>query len=283
MKEPRNPYRDADNRPRLLRSVAAFVDILGYVDLIQSARTLGKEGEILNVLRASLDTAFQSVKITKELWAGAPAPWLLKAFSDNVVIGVPIREHPGLDLNLIAGRLGSLQLQLALQGFFVRGGIAVGDLYLDEEMAYGAALTDAYSTEQSVAVTPRIVLHESAEQAMNAEFKRIESFVPSLPAYNETFAQDADGGAFVNYLSGITEFEYDDRIYFDLLETHKSVVEAKLAEHSTNLKVLAKYLWSAQYHNFFCRELATHASEAERYLITVAAFLPIPSAIQRSP
>jgi len=274
----RNPYKDADGHPLLRKSVAVFVDMLGYADLIETAHKEAKDLDVLNLLRKSLDDAFQHINFSPEIWASAPAPWLVKSFSDNVVVGLPTREHDGLDVELISGRFGTFQLDLALEGFFVRGGIALGDLYLDEEIVFGPALIDAHNCESLQAVNPRVVLHGSAEKAIEAEFKRTEHLIPSMPAYNRCFCRDADGLLFVNYLSSITEFEYDDRIYFETLDRHRTSVEAKLSEFSTDTRILSKYLWSASYHNWFCDVLTPHDDEARSHKIDVPRFLPCPRA-----
>ncbi|WP_321897185.1 hypothetical protein [Burkholderia cepacia] len=47
---------------------------------------------------------------------------------------------------------------MALKGFFIRGGLAVDQLFMDENSVYGAALLEAYRLESKVAVNPVVVL-----------------------------------------------------------------------------------------------------------------------------
>ena len=65
------------------------------------------------------------------------------------------------ELDQVLSDIALLQLGLAHEGFFVRGGVAVGALYIDDDMVFGPGLLDAHDAEQN-AKTPRVVLHESA-------------------------------------------------------------------------------------------------------------------------
>jgi hypothetical protein len=53
--------------------------------------------------------------------------------------------------------LTSLSFELLCLGYFVRGAIALGKLYHDDEMVFGDALVRAYELETSVARFPRIL------------------------------------------------------------------------------------------------------------------------------
>lgn len=50
---------------------------------------------------------------------------------------------------------------MALQGFFIRGGLSVGTLFVDDNCVYGEALIDAYELESKVAVNPIVILCEN--------------------------------------------------------------------------------------------------------------------------
>ena len=87
-----NPYKSTS--PRLRLSVIAFVDVLGYVDLIREPRSPSENLELLARLHEALRRSRQ--------WLDGPASdrstreddeedlHALVAFTDNIVIGWPV-------------------------------------------------------------------------------------------------------------------------------------------------------------------------------------------------
>lgn len=69
---------------------------------------------------------------------------------------------------------------------------------------------------------------------------------------NRDLLIDSDGEWFVNYLeAAIGE---DEEKTTAILKRHKEVVEVKLNEFSKEYRILQKYLWVANYHNYFITE-----------------------------
>lgn len=52
---------------------------------------------------------------------------------------------------------------MTLEGFFVRGGVSIGDYYTNEYLSFGPALLEAHNIESCSAKTPRIVLSKDAK------------------------------------------------------------------------------------------------------------------------
>jgi len=251
---PRNPYLDEAGQPQLRRSVVVFVDILGYQDMTRRAIRSGDGQGFLRVLRETFSRAFAHLKITEDLWAGEPAPWTVKTFSDNIAIGYPILHRAGeAELAVITRRLGEFQLEMTLGGFFIRGAVAVGDLYMDDQMVFGPALLDAYDAEQRLARDPRIVLTESAMQALRDELKRYPEAGTSW--HHDAILCDADAQHFVNYLDGVVAYKremgYSDR---DAMARHREIITKRLTEFASDPPRWVKYVWAAGYHNCFCEK-----------------------------
>ena len=143
-------------------------------------------------------------------------------------------------------------MRLAIAGFFVRGGISVGALYMDDIVVYGHALLEAIDAEKKVAITPRIILAKSAKEAVKKQLK----FYPLKD--NETphvqyISKDVDGQYYVDYLQAvITAKEYFSRKRD--LKTHKEKIERQLKKNKANRLIWDKYVWVAQYHNNFCEQ-----------------------------
>jgi hypothetical protein len=79
----------------------------------------------------------------------------------------PILEDAELELGLGFNQVSYFQMLMTKEGFFVRGAIAVGELYMDDIEVFGAGLMDAYEAERSLARDPRIVHAASAQHAVN--------------------------------------------------------------------------------------------------------------------
>src|SRR5215467_7534321 len=78
----RNPYRSAKGGPRQRLSVAAFVDILGYTEMVRETVSAGESPLFLRRLKAALDRALKPIHpapdrfLDKDLYA-------VKVFTDS--------------------------------------------------------------------------------------------------------------------------------------------------------------------------------------------------------
>ena len=153
-------------------SVAAFVDILGYKDLIQN-ESQEREIELFNDLKNTIDTALAAtVKSTKELLIflenkdgnseKISERLRVKQFSDNIYFSFDYDEQNDLDLYLgiyIISNISALYQRLMLaKGYFVRGGIAIGLNMVDKNFIFSTALIKAVETEKET-IYPRITMH----------------------------------------------------------------------------------------------------------------------------
>jgi hypothetical protein len=124
--------------------------------------------------------------------------WAVKTFTDNVVLGIPIIQDGESDLGLVFSLAGLYQYKLIQNGFFVGGGIAVGQLYMDDDVVFGDALLEAHRAESELARDPRVVLAPSAAR-MIREHLCYYARICESPQSDELLV-DVDGQVFVNYL-----------------------------------------------------------------------------------
>ena len=251
----RNPYRRNGGPPRLRRSVFTYVDILGYRRLIETAQERTDQQGLLERLHGALSSS------REWLDDGHPPESLetavgmdraaLKAFTDNIAIGWPIagprRDGEG-ELGAAFGDLAWFQLTMVNEGFFVRGAVSVGRVYVDDIAVFGEALVEAYRGESELARNPRIVLTESARRHVRAHLgyygDRHEA------PQNRDLIRDTDGQWFLNYLDAILIPGVDP--LFHELERHKASVQSRLEEYRRKPAIFSKYAWTADYHNYFC-------------------------------
>lgn len=258
MLDDKNPYITEDGRPELKRSVVAFVDILGYQELIREAHCNWTSQSLLERLHKSLSEASRRLNgldengnsyLPQDMWHHKNR-YKIRTFTDNIVIGYPIHDDAETELDAIFSQLAVFQLVMANHGFFIRGAIAIGDLYIDNLTVFGQGLLDAYDGESKHARDPRVVLTKSAADAV---MQHVGCYAnPSYSTQARDLFKDADGQLFLNYLESILIAEDENGPFFDILENHKSSVEAKLQLYRDQPAYWAKYAWSAHYHNFFC-------------------------------
>ena len=232
------------------KSVVSFVDILGYSAKVADAAESGKSNEFLFDFRQALFAASEYLE--------ADAPCYAFNFTDSVVVGWPIIEENDSEVPLCIScwNLATYQLSMTQYGFFVRGGVAVGEAYFDEYVQSGEAFLKAYDTEKQRSIYPRIVLSEDAvaEARVSCSYHASDSC-----PLDRLFAVDADGEVFVNYLScvfDIFDLETSRQDILEYIDDHREMIEKNLLASESNLKVYRKYQWAARYHDFFCDEIS---------------------------
>ena len=263
----RNPYLVDQSKATLRPSVFAFMDILGYTQLILDSEAQGTQQTTLHELHAALtkgrkwldkmDNEPKDLKLFGEHYD----LYALKAFTDNIVIGWPIGDDAENEIGDAFDKVGAFQFQMAIEGFFVRGGISVGDAYVDDIAVFGGALIEAYEGESKLARDPRIILTSSAVETVkhHLEYYPNQQDAPHV----HDLLQDADGQWFVNYLTPVLwPVDNDGEPFYEEFAAHKAAVEAKLALYQSDPPIWSKYAWVARYHNHFC-DLHRHYFGAE--------------------
>jgi hypothetical protein len=161
MTEKKNPYVVSGEPPKTRNSVVAVLDVLGFAETMKAAYRNRTAPKLLAELRTAMDNAYENFA-ERNLDMEMPASWYVKAFTDNIVVGHPImfydEDDAEAELGSVLIALREYQLEMVNRGFFIRGGIAIGELYVDDEIVFGSALLEAYQAEQSTARDPRVVI-----------------------------------------------------------------------------------------------------------------------------
>lgn len=280
METSRNPYMTDQSQPALRRSVVAYIDILGYREMACRAEKEKRESDFLRKIYQALGEGQKWLKDEDTLPAiGDKDDFALKAFTDNVVIGYPIGIHGRTDAEIemysIFLNMGVFQLQMTKEGFFVRGAISVGDVYIDDIVVFGNAFTEAYNGESQLARDPRIILNRSAVQTVKEHLKYYGG--PSYaPQYHDIY-RDSDGQWFLNYLDNVRPPNNELPPDYCILEKHKQIVEKRLNEFMTRPEIWSKYFWTANYHNFFCSQYPEYFEKS--HMVDLEKFRLEPSRI----
>ena len=142
----------------LKKHVITYIDLLGTKEKIKN----DTDGQVLKILN---DLYCQAIKaFTQDIKEHIK----MKIFSDNIIIA---RELPSNEenvpflINQMIGVAACFQFLLLGGRWPSRGGLTIGDLYMDNTFVWGSGLVRAYELEDKIAIFPRIVIDTSmAEQ-----------------------------------------------------------------------------------------------------------------------
>lgn len=148
---------------KLNEQFVAFIDLLGFrEEMARVAKHPAEAAELLADFQSTVARTVREVLV--------PSPdlpiWNYRGFTDNFVIASPVRRHDRDDgegrFGTISSQAAEFQLRLALQGWFVRGGFAMGNFFMDDLTVFGPALVEAYllkSSRRETARTPEQAYH----------------------------------------------------------------------------------------------------------------------------
>jgi hypothetical protein len=244
---------EAEVVPTLTTHIVCYADILGYVQESKRALVEGRGDAYLQKLRSTLNDAYARIRDRQQAWSGGKL-FEVKVFTDNIVLAYPIREawftFGESELGHVLEILGEFQLSLAMAGYFIRGGIAYGQHYMDDDIVFGDALLDAVELDKAGG-PPRLALTSAATQTVRRHlgFYRSSKEAPHIT----DLLQDADGRVFVNYLQAAFEFAEEAGIDFEVIDRHRAAVCQGLSEFRGSPGIRSKFEWAARYHNYVCR------------------------------
>ena len=254
--EPEATYPLADGKPMMLRSVVCFADILGYRGMTAEALQNGTGNKFLQKIHTALASVYSALRERGEGIKGGAPVFQVKVFTDNVVVGYPFFDLPEEDdgefeIGDMLILFTEFQSALVYEGFMIRGGIAVGDHYMDEDVVFGDALIEAASHDERGG-PPRLLLSEDTQKMVKDHMDFYDN--PRESPQNKMLLKDADGRVFLNYLFTAFELLPEGGIMFDLVEAHRDIIETGLKKFRGVPDTRAKFEWAARYHNFVCNE-----------------------------
>ncbi|MDQ8027173.1 MAG: hypothetical protein REJ23_00485 [Brevundimonas sp.] len=227
----------------------AFVDILGFADLVRRANHEP-------VLRGQIIEALQKVRTTSAPGSG-DTDLRVQNFSDSLILS-SLPTATGLWHLLLS--LDALAWNLLQIGVLVRGGVAMGGMHHDDEIVFGVGVIDAYRLESSVAKYPRIIISKTV-LAKTQEFASDDEVWDALKAAR--LRRDSDGVWFLHYLNDIAAANAHPRgtpqpgtdFWYDCGVSIQRIIQGMLEETVDSPDVYAKVHWLGDYWN---REVVGH-------------------------
>jgi len=240
-------YYDQTGKPVHRMSYCAFLDVLGFSDRIIDSFNTSDGNALLQEFHGMLKRRIDELK---EDTKGSHL--YMKAFTDNVILAHPIFSEDGeAEFAFILWSLAEYQFEMVKKGFFIRGGLSVGPLFIDENTVYGPALLEAYILENSVAVNPIVSLSDEVRRLV---LRHIRYYPDREDApQSRDVLVNSDGRFFISYLSECyIDTGSSEEIDWESLKIHKDQIEVALNVYRAVPKIFSKFTWLAAYHNYFC-------------------------------
>lgn len=215
---------------RLEKKACAFIDILGFSAEINKAHKNGKSKEQLDKLINALEVG------TRGLDHPLNKTVKYKLFSDNIFLTTNSEEKPFSKEGIgeIIEESKYYQLGVIDQGFFLRGAIVYEEIDFGEKYIYGKAIIDAHEMESKDVIYPMIALNKEIIKKIVTD-EKVDC--------SDILIDKSTGNTFINYL-------YMEQLGEGYYNIHKDHILQNLKENKGNQRVLNKYLWLADYHNF---------------------------------
>jgi hypothetical protein len=245
-------------KPIHRRSFCAFLDVLGFSARIRASAKNNEANELLQQFHAIFDRRIKKIKSEND-----ESLLYSKSFSDNVLLAHPdFSGDMESEFAFILWSISEYQFAMAKEGFFIRGGLSVGQLFIDDNSVYGEALLDAYELESKTAVNPIVVL---CDDTMKLVDEHLTYYTGESAPQERDVLVNADGRYFINYLSEcIVDTGLDEELDTTALKQHKKQIEDALVQFAKQPIVFAKFSWLSAYHNFFCDSVSAYAGYSEK-------------------
>ena len=212
-------------------TVVAFIDVLGA-----TAKMYEDEDKALSIVHNVYNEALKLHKHLFDLEKNKNAKLKVNIFSDNIVISAEtFSENQYLVFRAVVAFAAIIQYKFLASGYLVRGGISMGNFFVDDTMLWGTALVDSYKLESSIAIYPRIVIHPKVIATLG---------IATNPSKQRFLMQDLDGLFFVDYLN--KDLYGEEQLVLFVL-AFIADVERLECEANGNLTVMQKINWHSSY------------------------------------
>lgn len=214
--------------------IVAYLDILGVTSRMQLQNT--SQVEPLNKLYNLYTFVMELVEENKGIKKLEGIEF--KIFSDNVIIAKKLSANPSeqiLEIESVFNWVSHFQASAVGDGvgWLVRGGITIGDFFINETIVWGNALLRAYELENSIAIYPRVIIDTA-----------ILSKISNQKILSDYLRTDVDGMYFLNYMN---IWHFAGEVVAGGFEKMK--IEARNADGQYSDRVYQKLYWHMKYIN----------------------------------
>ncbi|SHI36987.1 hypothetical protein [Clostridium intestinale] len=237
------------------KSLCAFIDILGYKDLIDKAEESSEPLIIINKIEEIIEVCIKEYLDSKN--TEDVNKYSYEIFSDSIIITTQIEhdetsegyeEYLYKEMYILCLIVAGIQVQSINYNIIFRGAISIGNHYRSKNLMFSKALVNAYKSESNKAIYPRIIIDTCY---CNDKDLKSEKLLNSLIRSGLIF-KDKDI-YFVDYIGRINSLRYFGDFSERNLKKHKTFIENNMKDYYNQSEVLKKYVWLASYYNYKLR------------------------------
>lgn len=214
--------------------------IIAYIDFLGIKQKMNTNGsyeslQILKFLLWGIQRTASYISSINEI-----DEFDIKIFSDNIVIAQKVNEGRISDQIIsIINLVSAIQFHALMQfDFWLRGGITIGELFIDNAVVWGTSLIEAYAIENNLANYPRVIVSKKILNAYD------ECKNKSLNLY-ALIKEDFDGLWFVDFMLAAPNIT--------LIPTIARILQEKADFYANeNDRVKQKINWMISYFNSYC-------------------------------
>ncbi|WP_371437572.1 hypothetical protein [Polaromonas sp.] len=203
----------------------AFIDFLGFANAVNSGEW-------------TPDQVVASLRKAQQVSGGDEDLISVTQFSDSIVLSAPATDDWAF-LSVLSTTT-FLIMELAAHGILLRGGLTRGDLYHEQNIAFGPAFIKAYQLEQT-AGAPRVILDKDIEKTATWPESMSKNEISGF--LKNSIPKDFDGWRYVDYFSASLMTNFDDGP--DGLESHYLQLRSLVRKHKDTMvpSLISKYGW----------------------------------------
>lgn len=236
------------------KMIAIFVDVIGYKNItdFSTKHELHRIFHEEVAIHAQRQSEISHVIYDRKVFGFSDCAYFFFYYKD----GIEDERKDDVNLAYIAAYNVSLTiLRLMSKGFLARGGVAFGDVFIDELGFFGPAVERAHEIESKEAVFPRLQFDQDLgknifewEHDISKKDPRLISLFTEVPFVSEV----EDGAYFVNPFNALQRSgQFVTGAESLTIESVKSTVlgkiEADLERFSTEPRVIKKLEWLKKY------------------------------------
>lgn len=219
------------------KCIIAFLDILGFKNMINTKAfeeirnifsTIMPEHDFsIAFSHAAEDTEDSLIRYNEAL-----SEIRMHIMSDSIILAVPSGKSEALAAIIDICDAIQEQLYDLDPPVLLRGAIAEGEFYLDEQLIFGKGLVDAYIAQENYAIYPRIIISDTV-----AEGKCVSV---DDPAY---LPKDDDGYYYINTLERYIHCDTLHELHeSEQYQRMRQCVKDNLSGYADR-RVREKYIW----------------------------------------
>lgn len=245
------------------RRLIAFIDILGFKDLVKKSE---KDPSIIELIYSFLEYLkdwekkdkwnLRFLEIEEDAQKKGVSNFDLRnntnttAFSDSVVVSVKIENNINEMASTLIVNLAYIGSVLIEKGILFRGGLTIGNIiHTDNGTVFGQGLIDAFMLETRSAKYPRIILSDKLIKELNYPLEFKECRYP-YHQYIERFDDGCVGfHQLVSYAVLESSSEMKSSQLIDSLNKVRKFIVSGLDSSFEKREVFEKYKWLKEQYN----------------------------------